>query len=108
MQTLLSVVGGILAASCWSLYGCKRVKPGGWQRWLFFASSGVLLTVLVWMPLVDLMGLHLTEMDVYLGAVAFTVLLYLVIGQFLPNYVWCVYVDEYNPYADEEALSQED
>lgn len=110
MQTMLpflSIVGGILIAAGWSIYGCHKIKPGGWQRWLFFASSSVIVILLVWIPLTGLMGLRVKESDIYLGVAGFTIALHLLIERFLPYYVWCDFLedvnvrDSLNPYAEE-------
>lgn len=87
INTIIVIVGWALTA--WTLaYGCMRVRPGNFARWLIFLASGVTMTQFGWLPLLPLLGLRVTVADQYMAVVLATVGLKLLMEYALPWLIW--------------------
>ena len=87
IDIFISVTGWLLTA--WTVaFGCMRVRPGSWARWLIFLASGVFMTQFGWLPLLPFFGLRVTVTDQYMAVVLATFGLKLLMEKALPWLIW--------------------
>jgi len=93
INIIIAVVGWALTA--WTVgYGCIRVPPGSFTRWLIFLGGAIAMTQFGWLPLLPFFGLRVTVADQYMAVVLGTVGLKVLMERALPWLVWSVEVDE--------------
>ena len=87
INTIIVIVGWLLTG--WTLaYGCMRVRPGSWARWLIFLASGVTATQFGWLPLLPAFGLRVTVAEQYAAVVLATIGSKLLMEYVLPRLAW--------------------
>lgn len=87
INTIIVIVGWALTA--WTVaYGCMRVRPGSFARWLIFLGGAIAMTQFGWLPLLPAFGLRVTVGDQYMAVALATVGLKLLMEYVLPWLIW--------------------
>lgn len=83
----ISIIGWFLTA--WTVaFGCMRVRPGSWARWLIFLAGAIAMTQFGWLPLLPFLGLRITVADQYMAVALATIGLKLLMERALPWLLW--------------------